>query len=176
MSLGVSTATIAVVHVSISVVAIGSGMIVLVGMLCARRLEAWTALFLATTILTIFTGFLFHAEAFGPAHAIGVASLVALMAAAFARYLRRLTGLCRWIYVAGSGLALYLNIFAGLVAAFQFVPALKPMAPTLSHPPLTFTQLTVAFSGASFLVTQLFVATTLAILVALAGSRFHPKE
>ena len=46
-------------HVAISLVAILSGLVVMFGLLAAKRLDRWTALFLATTVATSVTGFLF---------------------------------------------------------------------------------------------------------------------
>jgi hypothetical protein len=57
MMLGMSLSTFTTVHVIISLVGIGSGLIVIFGMLSARRLNGWTALFLVTTVLTSVTGF-----------------------------------------------------------------------------------------------------------------------
>jgi hypothetical protein len=50
---------LALVHVIISLIGIGSGFIVLFGMFAGKRLDGWTALFLTTTILTSVTGFIF---------------------------------------------------------------------------------------------------------------------
>ena len=57
MMLGMSLSTFTTVHVIISLVGIGSGLIVIFGMLSAKRLNGWTALFLLTTILTSVTAF-----------------------------------------------------------------------------------------------------------------------
>ena len=54
-SLGMSTATFTEVHVVVSLIGIVSGVIVVVGMLSARRLPGWTALCLITTVLTSVT-------------------------------------------------------------------------------------------------------------------------
>ncbi len=59
MILGMSTATFTMLHVVVSLVGILSGVIVLVGMLGAKRLHGWTGLFLATTVLTSVSGFFF---------------------------------------------------------------------------------------------------------------------
>jgi hypothetical protein len=66
MILGMSTHGFTVLHVIISLIAIGSGLIVLLGMLGSHRLAGWTALFLLTTILTSVTGFLFPIKGFTP--------------------------------------------------------------------------------------------------------------
>jgi len=54
---GMSLATYTLVHVLISLVGIGSGFVVLFGLVTAKRLEGWTALFLATTVATSVTGY-----------------------------------------------------------------------------------------------------------------------
>jgi len=46
-----------VMHVLISLVGIGSGLIVLYGLLTGKRLENWTMVFLATNMATNITGF-----------------------------------------------------------------------------------------------------------------------
>jgi len=63
--------------------------------------------------------------------------------AIYARYPRQLAGHWRWIYVVTAVIALYLNVFVGVVQAFLKVPALKTMAPTQSEPPFKLTQLVV---------------------------------
>ena len=56
MILGMSTATYTFLHVLISLVGIGSGLIVMFGFLTARQLNGMTAIFLVTTVLTSVTG------------------------------------------------------------------------------------------------------------------------
>ncbi len=51
--------SLTLLHVLLSLVGIGSGLIVLYGMLVAKRLNGWTATFLTTTVLTSITGFIF---------------------------------------------------------------------------------------------------------------------
>jgi hypothetical protein len=57
MILGMSTGTYILLHVLISLVEIGSGLVVMIGFLTGKRLDGWTALFLVTTVLTNVTGF-----------------------------------------------------------------------------------------------------------------------
>jgi len=52
MILGMPTATFTMLHVVVSLAGILSGAVVLVGMLGSKRLDGWTALFLATTTLS----------------------------------------------------------------------------------------------------------------------------
>ena len=143
MILGMSTSTFTLVHVVLSLIGIFSGIIVLMGMLGAKRLRGWTALFLATTVLTSVTAFFFPRDQVLPSHIVGVISLVALAVALLALYVARLAGASRWIYVAGAVVALYLNVFVAIVQAFQKLPFLQPLAPTQSEPPFLYTQLAV---------------------------------
>jgi uncharacterized membrane protein SirB2 len=143
MILGLSTSTFTLLHVALSLAGILSGLFVLVGMLGAKRRPGWTLLFLATTIATSVSGFFFPADSFGPAHIIGVLSLVVLVVALLARYVNGLAGASRWIYVMAALLALYLNLFVGIVQAFQKLTFLQALAPTQSEPPFLYTQLAV---------------------------------
>jgi hypothetical protein len=141
--LGLSLSTFTAVHVVISLIGIVSGIIVLVGMLGADRFVGWTALFLATTVLTSVTGFLFPFTHVTPAQVVGVISLVALAVAILALYVYHLAGSWRWLYVTSAVLALYLNFFVGVVQAFQKLPFLTRLAPTQSEPPFVIAQLAV---------------------------------
>jgi len=162
MVLGMSLETFTLAHVVLSLVGIASGLIVLFGMIGAKRLDGWTALFLATTVLTSVTGFFFPVAGFMPSHAVGIISLVVLAAALVALYVQRLAGSWRWIYVVGAVVALYLNVFVAVVQAFRKLSFLEPLAPTQSEPP--------------FLVAQLVVMAIFIVLGILAVRRFHPGE
>jgi hypothetical protein len=129
------------IHVAISLVGIGSGFVVMYGLLTGRRLKGWTTLFLVTTVATSVTGFFFPFHGFTPAIGVGILSLVVLAVVIFARYARHLAGAWRWIYVVGAVLSLYLNVFVLIVQSFQKIPVLKAFAPTQSEPPFFVTQL-----------------------------------
>jgi magnesium-transporting ATPase (P-type) len=131
------------VHVAISLVGIAAGFAVLFGLLARKRLDGWTKLFLITTVATSVTGFYFPFHGFTPAIGVGIISSLVLAVAIFARYGRHLAGSWRWIYVVTATIALYLNVFVGIVQAFQNVPALKAIAPTQTEPPFAITQLVV---------------------------------
>ncbi|HEY1266699.1 MAG TPA: hypothetical protein VGH16_05540, partial [Candidatus Binatia bacterium] len=90
MILGMSVPTFTAVHVVISLIGIFSGFVVLFGMFKSKKLEGWTALFLATTILTSVTGFMLPADHLLPSHIIGAISLVVLAVALLALYVNRL--------------------------------------------------------------------------------------
>src|SRR5262245_24448535 len=94
-------------HVVISLVAIITGAVVCYGFLAAKRLDLWTAVFLATTVLTSVTGFIyFPIQRFTPGIGIGIISLIVLAVAILARYQYRLAGRWRAVYVISSVVAL----------------------------------------------------------------------
>jgi len=157
--------TLTLVHVVISLAGIFSGLVVLFGLLSGKRLDGWTAFFLATTVATSVTGFFFPVHHFMPSHAVGIISLLVLAVAIYARYGRQLSGPWRKIYVVGAVLALYLNVFVGVVQAFLKVPALKVIAPTQTEPPFKVTQL---------LVLALFVA--FAVVAAIRFRNEHVRQ
>src|SRR6267378_8684340 len=134
-------ATFTAVHVLISLIGIVSGFVIVFGLLVSKRLGGWTAVFLASTVLTSVTGFFFPFHGFLPSHALGILSLIVLAIAIFARYGRHLAGAWRRIYVVTAVIALYFNTFVLIVQLFQKVPALKAMAPTQSEAPFKVTQL-----------------------------------
>jgi hypothetical protein len=160
MILGVSIPAFALIHTVISLIGIASGVIVVVGMLSARHLPGWTALFLTTTVATSVTGFMFPLTKFGPPHIVGLISLVVLAIAIPALYVFHLRGAWRWVYVTGAVLSLYFNVFVGVVQAFQKIPFFNALAPTQTEPP--------------FLVAQVPVLLLFVVLAVLGVRRFHP--
>jgi len=149
------------IHVLLSLVGIASGLVVAYGLLDGKLFGAWTALFLATTVLTSVTGFPLPPFGFDPPRAIGIISLVLLVVAIAALYLFRLGGAWRWIYIVTALASLYLNAFVGVVQAFQKLPFLQPLAPTQSEPP--------------FVVVQLVLLAAFIAIAILAVLRFHPQ-
>src|ERR1700682_5156742 len=104
---GMSTFTS--VHVVLSLIGIFSGFVVWFGLLAAKRLDGWTAVFLVTTALTSVTGFFFSFHGLLPSHGVGIISLLVLAVAIFARYSRHLAGGWRRTYAITAIIALYLN-------------------------------------------------------------------
>ncbi len=145
-------------HVVLSLVGILSGFVVVGGLLNAKRLGGWTAVFLTSTALTSVTGFLFPFHKFLPSHAIGIVSLLVLAVAIPALYVFHLAGPWRRTYVIGAVIALYLNVFVLIAQFFMKIPALKALAPTQSEP--------------TFLGTQVVVMLIFIVLGALAAKRF----
>jgi len=159
MVLGMTLETYTFLHVLISLVGIGSGLVVLFGLLNGKRLDRWTALFLATTVATSVTGFGFPFDHLLPSHKVGILSLLVLAVAILARYPFHLAGVWRRVYVVCAVVALYFNVFVGVVQAFLKVPVLKAMAPKQTEPP--------------FVVAQGIVLTLFVVLGVLAAIRFR---
>jgi hypothetical protein len=160
MIFGMSIQSFVVLHVVISLIGIAAGSIVLFGMFGSKRLPGWTALFLLTTVLTSVTGFMFPISRVGPPHIVGAISLVVLAVALLGLYAFRLAGPWRWIYAGSAVLALYLNVFVGVVQAFQKLPGLQELAPTQTEPP--------------FVAAQLAVLVAFVLLGIVAAIRFRP--
>jgi hypothetical protein len=143
MILGMSVGAFTLLHVIITLVAIGSGLIVVSGMFASQRLPGTTALFLFTTVLTSVTGFLFPIHGFTPALGVGILACVIMVVALFALYKEHLVGAWRWIYVIAAIVSLYFNVFVLVVQSFMKVSALNALAPTQSEPPFAITQAAV---------------------------------
>ena len=135
--------TFTVIHVVLSLLGIVAGLVVVGGLMAGRRHDGWTGLFLATTLLTNLTGFGFPFTTFLASHGVGILSLLLLPPVYFALYGRRLEGPWRRVFVLGSVLVLYLNVFVLLAQLFRRLPALIASAPTQQEPPFLLTQLLV---------------------------------
>lgn len=157
MILGMSVAAFTQMHVIISLIAIVSGLIVVLSMLNARVMPGTTTLFLITTVLTSVTGFMFATPvdaphvigSLDPAKVIGAISLIFLALAVLALYSYRLAGSWRGIYVISSIVALYFNCFVLVVQSFQKIPFFHALAPTQKEPPFAVAQaiLLILFVG-----------------------------
>lgn len=148
------------VHVAISLIGIATGLLVLAAMLRGHFPPGLTAIFLATTLLTSLTGFLFPISAFTPALATGVLSTVIPAFALLVLYVFRLANTWRPVYVVAAMAALYLNVFVAIVQAFQKLGPLQVLAPTQSEPP--------------FLVAQGVALALFAIAGFIAAKAFRP--
>jgi hypothetical protein len=156
-----STSAFTLFHVVLSLAGILAGFVVVAGMLGSKTVDGWTALFLATTILTSVTGYFFPVDKNLPSHIVGAVSLVALAIALLALYGFRLERSWRWVYVATAVLALYLNVFVLVAQAFQKVAFLNAPAPTQSDP--------------GFIIAQLVVLIVFVVLGFMAVRSFHPE-
>jgi hypothetical protein len=130
-------------HVVVSLVGIVTGFVVAADMLSGRQRGGWTAWFLATTVLTSVSGFLFPVDRILPSHVLGVLSLIVLGVALYAQYVRHLVGHWRTTYIVTALTAQHFNVFVLVVQSFLKVPALKALAPTQTEPVFAIVQLGV---------------------------------
>ena len=164
--MGMSLTTFTLLHVLISLIGIVAGLIAMTGWLKSDPSRIQTAIFLATTILTSVTGFLFPFTKLLPSHIVGIISLVMLALATFALYAGRVSGFWRPIYTVTAMLSLYLNVFVLLVQAFMKIPMLRAWAPTQTEPAFLVAQgaAFVLFFALTILTTVRFRPTRLAIV------------
>ena len=159
MILGMTTLTF--IHVVLSLIGIVAGFVAMAGLLASQRRDGWTAIFLAATVATSVTGFLFPVSKLLPSHIVGIVSLVILAVALYALYGRHLSGVWRPVYVVTAMIALYLNVFVLIIQSFLKIAPLKALAPTQSELPFVIAQ------GAALLF---FVIVTI-----VAAMRFRPS-
>ena len=96
-----------------------------------------------------------------PGIILGVLSLIVLLVAIVALYVKHLEGGWRGIYVVSAILAFYFNFFVLIAQSFDKVPVLHSFAPTQASPGYGFTQ-------AAVLV--VFILLTIR-----AYKKFHPQ-
>ena len=154
--------TFTAIHVLFSLIGIASGLVVLFGLITADAMARSTLIFVVTTLATSVTGFFFPFHGFTPALALGIVSVIILIAVILARYRFRLSGGWRWVYVVSAVAALYLNSFVLVVQAFLKIPSLHALAPKGSEPP--------------FAVAQAFVLIFYVVTGAIAAKRFRPSS
>lgn len=160
MTWGIPSHLFLEIHVALSLIGIVAGFVVLFGLLSGNASGGWTVLFLAATIFTSVTGFPIPPFGFDPPRAVGTLSLILLAAAVAALYAFHAAGPWRWVYVVTALMALYLNVFVGVIQAFEKVPFLEALAPTQKEPP--------------FLIAQIAVLAAFVVLGIAAVRRFHP--
>jgi hypothetical protein len=157
----VTITTFTLIHTLISLVAIVSGLVVVGGLMARTRLDGWTGLFLVTTALTSITGFGFPFTRLLPSQDIGIISLIVLVPVVVALYRKHLEGIWGGVYVVGSVVLLYLNVFVLVDQLFKRIPALIVLAPTHKETP--------------YLVTQLLVLALFGVLGMASFRRFRPQ-
>lgn len=158
--LGLDLETFTFLHVAISLIGLAAGFVVVGGFLANVMLPRAIDVFLATTIATNVTGFMFPLVQILPSHIVAGISLVVLAVAAYAYYGQHLAGAWRPVFVAAATAALYLNAFVLVVQTFVKNPALAALAPT---------QTEAAFVSAHALTLAAF-----ALLGWLSWRRFRP--
>jgi hypothetical protein len=165
MVLGMSLATLTLVHVVISLIAIVAGLVVMFGLLGSKQMPGLTAIFLLFTILTSVTGFMFPFKELLPSHIFGIISLILLAIACIALYVMKLSGAWRPVYIVTAMTSLYLNVFVLVVQSFLKIPALQALAPSVPPAPP---------SGPVFAVVQGIVLVLFVVAIIGIWRRFRP--
>jgi hypothetical protein len=159
MVFGLPLPSFTLLHIIISLIGLFTGAVAITLMLRGRKSPVWTAMFLATTVVTSVSGFMFPSPSFGPAHVLGIASLAVLAIAIYALYGPRLAGIWRALFIVTALAALYLNVVVGVLQAFQKVPGFQAMAPTQTELP--------------FIVAQTLVLTFFVVIGTVALFRYR---
>ena len=161
MTWGLPTHLFLQIHVAISLIALVTGLIAIIGWLTDNFSRGWTALFLGTLILTSVTGFPLPPFGLDPPRMVGILSLILLAIAVSAIYVFKVGAAWRWIFLVTAIAALYLDAFVGVIQAFAKLSFLHKLAPNGSEPP--------------FVIAQVVVLAIFVVLGFLALRRFHPQ-
>jgi len=127
------------IHVVLSLVALGTGFLVMPAALGRPVPRGWTAVFIGTAVATSLTGFLFPYSGPTPAFVTGILACIVfalmLLARAFA-----FAGGWQRVHAVGLVASLYFLVLAGITQAFLKIAPLQSLAPTGSEPPLAIVQ------------------------------------
>jgi hypothetical protein len=131
-----STDPFTLTHVAITLIAIASGLYVLVSLLMGRLPTHSNQVFLLFTFLTSATGFFFTQKGPQPtpAQITGVIALITLAVALYAFYGKHMAGRWRATFVVTAIIGLYLNVFVLVTQTFTKVPALCATMPACPAP------------------------------------------
>ena len=117
-------------HTWLSLIALGAGVVVIMGLIIGRAMPAWTAFFLLTATSTSATGFALPFERVLQSHIVGGVALVALAVALLAQDRFRLAGTWRWLYAVAVIASVYFLALVGVAQAFLKIPGLNALGPS----------------------------------------------
>jgi hypothetical protein len=141
--------TLGFVHTALCLIALVSGLALVGALVAGRRLaESWAAAYFATAVAADATGFALS-RGFGIVEWLGSAIAITLLVAILARYWFGLKGRWRLVFAVATVASVYGLVFFTIGEAFIRIPALRPLAPTLTELPFVIAQLAalVAFVG-----------------------------
>jgi hypothetical protein len=148
-------------HVLLALIAIGTGVAVLSGLLAGQLRISWTVHFFRCALATSVTGFFFPFHHLLPSHYMSMASVYVAGVAILAWCKFHLAGAWRSIFAISTTIVLYLNVVVAVTQVFRHVSLLQSLAPTLSELP--------------FLVVQLSLMALFVVLGPVAVKRFSDR-
>ena len=122
-----------IIHTLLSLVAIVSGIPVVLGFL-KNETSRWTTTNVVTTGLTLVTSFMFPYNGFTPAIGVGILCILIFLPTIYAKYRTSLTGIWRLVWVVGTTALLYFNCFVLIAQSFGKIPPLFGGAPIAGGP------------------------------------------
>jgi hypothetical protein len=129
------------IHIACSLIAIGAGARVLFGLLAGELVEKWTVIFFRWSLAASVAGLLFSFHRLSLTQWLAMVSVYVSGAAILGWRKFHLVGVWRAICAFSTTIALSLNILLLTTQAFEHIPALKALAPTLSEPVFLASQL-----------------------------------
>jgi hypothetical protein len=121
-------------HVLISLVAIAAGFGLVYRLIANGSDSIFAKWFLATTAISLVTGFVFPFNGVTPAIHVGILCSVILLVTLYARHRARLAGIWRPTYVAGVTLLMFFNALVLIIQSFQKIGPLHALAPLGKEP------------------------------------------
>jgi hypothetical protein len=152
------------IHLVFSLIAIGTGLKVLSGLLTMKPIDKWAVTFLRCILVASVSGLLLPLHPLLPTHWIAMISVYVSGAAILGWCKFHLAGVWRAISVLSITIVFCLNILLVTAQAFRHIPALKPLASIQSGP---------AFLISEFAVMAIF---TVLGMVAVLRSRDKPAH
>lgn len=122
-----------IIRVSISLVGLFAGYLCVSGLFFGKMRSGWTATFQTATVATSVVGTFFPQNQIIPAYVVILVSFSGLAVTIYARY-SKLHDPWRDHVSVVAACSLYLNMFVGVVTAFQAIPYLKSAALAPSDP------------------------------------------
>ena len=150
------------IHVALVLIAIGSGAIVLFGLLIGYLLDKWAVLILRCSLAASVTGLVFPFHHLLPTHGVSMLSVYVSGAVILAWRKHHLSGIWRSIFAMTTTVVLYLNVVVAVTLIFKHMSSFRALAPPQSEP--------------TFLVTQFLVMVVFVVLGIRAVKGFHDKQ
>jgi hypothetical protein len=132
--------TFTAIHTLLSIVALLTGVAVIIGLLSGSRSSRWFWTFWLTAAATSVTGFFFPFHGMTPAIGVGIVAVIilAIVLMVVPAAQRSRTG--SFIFAGGLVASEYLLVFVAIAQAFGKIPLLHAAAPTLKEPPFAVAQ------------------------------------